>query len=83
MSKILVKYLGYLLVVALLVGAFFGIRYIYKKHIPSLKQIQEKISIPGPLSGPTRPTRAETLNPQEIIKWTNYYRNQNGLVSLT
>jgi uncharacterized protein YkwD len=83
MSKPLSKVLSFILVIAILIGGYFGLRYIYKKHIPALKQIQEKISIPGPLSGPRRPTRAETLSPEEIIKWTNYYREQEALSPLS
>jgi len=40
-------------------------------------------NFPGPLSGPRRSQRAARLDIKEIIKWTNYYRSQNGVTGLT
>jgi len=70
-------------IVAIVSAGYFVLKRFYLKQLPSLLQIQEKISIPGPLPGPQRPTRAESLNPDEIIKWTNDYRKQNGLAVLS
>lgn len=63
-----------LLVAILSIIGFFIFKNFYQKA---------EIDVPGPLSGPTRSIRAEKLDSNEIIKWTNFYRNQNGFSSLS
>jgi len=38
---------------------------------------------PGPLRGPTSDTRADDLDAGEIISWTNYYRSEDNIASLS
>ncbi len=53
--------------------------FAYRKYFKNESPFS---GLPGPLSGPISSSRAENLDIKEIIKWTNYYRNQNGVTSL-
>ena len=76
--------IGFFIVAFLALSGFL----IYQKYhllIPKLQNVTKQadnILTPGPLSGPNKPTRAKSLDPNEIIKWTNYYRTQNNLSPL-
>mgnify|MGYP001043964963 CR=1 FL=1 len=59
------------------IGGIFLFRYLKNKEIPATQLLQ-----PGALEGPSRPQQAEILSAQEIIKWTNFHREQNGLSPL-
>ena len=66
----------------ILLGAFLitsGI-FVYKRYFQNKEGLF--VNLPGPLTGPKRPSRAENLQVTKIIEWTNYYRQQNGLKPL-
>lgn len=54
-------------------GAIFGYRLLYRQS-PTIT-----VNLPGKLLGPKLNERAEKLDADEIIKWTNQYRQDNGL----
>ena len=51
------------------------------KNLPGLSPLG-KVNLPGKLLGPKLPQKAETLDPDKIIEWTNFYREQEGLDKL-
>ena len=55
-------------------------RKLIKKE--SVQKKLENVNLPGKLFGPKATARAEKLDPEQIIYWTNKYRSDNGLSSL-
>lgn len=88
--KIITKPIIALIFLALLTFSFFEIKnFLLKKkndilsNLPKVAQLKEQILNPGPLRGPVKLTRASKLDIKEIIKWTNFYRDQEHLPPLT
>jgi len=50
--------------------------------LSKIKRIMHQTSLPGPLSGPKRSTRAQNLDAGKILAWTNYYRSKHNLRTL-
>lgn len=69
-SKILI---GIILIGLLTAGAIVGYRLLYRQSS------KMTVNLPGKLLGPKLNERAEKLDADEIIKWTNQYRQDNGL----
>jgi len=79
MAKTILK----ILIIAIITTALICVgSFIYKKYFTKGINISFN-GLPGPLAGPTRQTRAENLDIKEIIRWTNYYRQQNGVASFS
>jgi len=87
-SKIII---GIFIAVLLALLAFGGY-YLYKhknyiknylpKGLPSLSQIG-KSNLPGTLFGPKSSDKASKLDPNQVLYWTNKYRQENNLKALT
>lgn len=79
-----------LIILLFLIG--FGGYLLYKnkntlknllpKGLPGLQELG-KINLPGTLYGPKSAQKAENLDPDQVIYWTNKYRQDNGLQPLT
>lgn len=77
-----------LLIAGLLVyGGFWvfkksAVKSFLTKNLPDLSQLGT-VNLPGKLFGPQQPNHAADLDPDKIIEWTNYYREQESLTKLT
>lgn len=75
------KYWLYIIVVLVLVGLGFGGYYAYKNYF--LKSKNNILGgLPGQLFGPKGAGKAQNLDADQIIFWTNKYREDNNLKPL-
>lgn len=79
------KILVYIIVALMIIGLGAGGYYIYKKYLSSksVSTIINNSNLSGKLFGPTGAQKAENLDPDQIIYWTNKYRADNSLPALT
>lgn len=67
-------------------GAFVwqktNLKDIITQNLPDVSTLGT-VNLPGKLFGPKQPDHAVNLEADKIIEWTNFYRQQEGLVELT
>jgi uncharacterized protein YkwD len=80
-KEIIFIILGIVLILLAAAGSYLVLGYISNKN-QTKSPNSSAVLQPGALTGPSRTQQAPTLAPDEIIKWTNYYRQQNGLKPL-
>lgn len=85
--KFLKMLINLIIVVGLILLALwfykFQIKEVLKeKPLPTLSEIQKIIFAPEPLLGPKREERAKELDPEIVLKWTNFYRQENNIAAL-
>lgn len=76
--KIIIILVSVLVLLSLSAGGYF----VYKKYF-SKSSTNEISGLPGQLFGPRAAQKAKTLDPAQVLYWTNKYRNDNNLASLT
>ncbi len=77
MKAILIKISAGILTAAIIAGIAYGAYYFLTKSEAIGKLAN--LFAPGPLRGPESSTRAEDLDADEIIRWTNYYRSEDNI----
>lgn len=78
-KKIIIAVIYILILVGIITGGFFLYKYIKDQ----IKFTKFDVGLPGQLFGPKTAQKANNLDPVQVLYWTNKYRNDNNLPSLT
>lgn len=80
-QNLFIKIIGAIIALLIIGGIAYGAYYFLKKS-EAVDRLANLFT-PGPLQGPTADTRAEDLEANEIISWTNYYRSEDNLARVS
>lgn len=81
-KKIIVILVSLILFLGLLASGYVLMKKYWPKSVDNLLNSSQN-GLPGKLLGPITSSKAKTLDPVIVIKWTNQYRADNGLAALT